>query len=94
MNIVWTNEAKKSYKIIIANILENWNIEIVLKLENEVDSLLNNLSNNKHLCPKSSQEKKLRRCVISKQTSLLYEIQGNSIYLISFFDNRTNHKHF
>jgi len=94
MDIIWTDEAKNSYKIIIANILENWNIEIVLKLESEVDSLLNNLSNNKHLCPKSSQEKKLRRCVVSKQTSLLYEIKGSSIYLISFFDNRTNHKHF
>lgn len=94
MNIIWTDEAKSSYKETIANILDLWNVDIAIKVENEVNTLISNLESHKHLCPASKTDKKLRRCVVSKQTSLLYEIKGDNLYLVSFFANKSNHKHF
>ncbi len=93
MEIIWSPEASTSYEKTILDILDKWPIETVEKFEKEVNKLLDRLSQNKKLCPPSDQDPLLRKCVISKQTSLIYEINQNSIGLIVFVDNRSNHNY-
>lgn len=93
MIVNWTDEAKASYKNVVNNILDDWNIEIATQLEEDVNVLIRNLEDYEHFCPPSKKDKNLRRCVISKQTSLLYEVNKTHIDLVAFFDNRTNHQH-
>ncbi|MCZ8230226.1 type II toxin-antitoxin system RelE/ParE family toxin [Flavobacterium sp.] len=38
--------------------------------------------------PKSEANKKIRKCVISKQTTLYYSFNNQEIRLLSFFDTR------
>jgi len=94
MIVNWTDEAKASYKKTIVFILDNWTVDVALRLEDDVNILINNLEEYQYFCPPSRKDKNLRRCVISKQTSLLYEVNKTHIDLISFFDNRTNHQHY
>ena len=90
MNIIWSNQAKISYEKTIDNILEQWSVNIAFDFEILTNKLLDNLKNNKAFCPKS-QQTQLRKCVIHKNTSLIYRIKKSTIQLITFIDNRTDH---
>jgi mRNA-degrading endonuclease YafQ of YafQ-DinJ toxin-antitoxin module len=92
MKIIWSEQAKKSYEKTIDNLLERWTIDIVLKFENLTNSTLDNLKKNKSFCPKS-QQTQLRKCVIHKNISLIYQIEKSNIELITFIDNRSEHQY-
>ncbi|NOQ74804.1 MAG: hypothetical protein GQ574_22510 [Crocinitomix sp.] len=93
MKIIWSIRASISYQKTIDFILEKWPIEIAENLETKIDELFNNLVQNKHFCPPSNNNPKIRRCVVSKQTSLIYEVGKNSIEILLFIDNRSDHKY-
>ena len=68
--IVWSDEAKHTYEEIIDDLLKKWPLTIALDLENKTNDLLDKLLDNKQLCP-PTKYKKLRKCVIHKNTSLI-----------------------
>lgn len=93
IEIIWSPFAEESYLRILTYILENWNIKEAHDFENKVESLLERLKIHKHLCPASKIQINLRRCVITPQTSLIYQLKNDHIIeLVAFFDNRSNHK--
>ena len=86
MNIVWSDTALETYLHFIDYIFGKWTKKEVGNFQKNVDKLLERLSVNDQLCPAS---KLLNyKCVVSKQTSLIYSIQNNVIYLVTFIDNR------
>lgn len=92
--IIWSPFAEESYLRTLTYILENWSLKEAEDFESKVESLLHRLINHQHLCPTSKLQESLRRCVISSQTSLIYQINGNrNIELVAFFDNRSDHKY-
>ena len=92
--IVWSPLAEETYLRTLAYILENWSLKEAEDFENKVESLLERLKTQKHLCPVSKIQKTLRRCVVAPQTSLIYQVRNDSnIELVAFFDNRSNHKY-
>jgi len=92
MKIIWSKQAKKSYEKIIDNLLKEWSFDIALKFENLTNSTLDNIRNNKSLCPKS-QQTQLRKCIIHKNVSLIYRIEKSNIELVTFIDNRSEHQY-
>jgi plasmid stabilization system protein ParE len=92
MKIVWSNEAKLTYEAIIDDLLRKWAVEIALNFENDTNAVLDRLKINKKLCP-PSKVKKLRKCVVHKNVSLIYRIKASTIELITFIDNRTDHNY-
>lgn len=91
--IVWSPFAEETYIRTLIFILENWSLKEAEAFENKVESLLERLITQKYLCPVSKIQKTLRRCVVSPQTSLIYQVRNDSIIeLVAFFDNRSNHK--
>lgn len=87
--IVWSPVAEETYLKTLSSILEKWTIKEAEDFEYKVESLLSVLKKQKHLCPPSQKMKNLRRCVITPQTSLVYQIRNNIIELVAFFDNRS-----
>lgn len=92
MIIIWTNQAKVSYEKTLDFILEQWTPNIAFDFEKRTNKLLDTLKNNKNLCP-ISKKVQLRKCVIHKNTSLIYKINKLNIELITFIDNRSGHKY-
>ena len=92
MKIVWSEQARTSYIKTIDNLLENWTIEIVINFENLTNNVLDKLKKKKYLCHESKQTK-LRKCIIHKNTSLIYRIKKSNIELITFIDNRSEHQY-
>lgn len=88
--MVWSSQAEITYDKIIENILEKWNDSIAKSFIYDVDDLLIKLTSYTNLCPKS-EIKNLRKCLISKQVSLVYKVQNKQIYLVTFIFNESDH---
>ena len=78
MNIVWSKEAKITYEEIIDDLLIKWPIDIAIDFETRTNNLLDKLILNNQLCAPINhiQFKKLRKCVIHKNVSLIYIIKS------------------
>ncbi len=92
MKIIWSNQAKISYEDAIDFILKQWDAEVAFDFENKTNLLLDKLITNVKLCPLSIHSQ-LRKCVIHKNTSLIYRVTNTTIELITFIDNRSKHKY-
>lgn len=84
--IIWSPFAEETYLRTLTFILESWSLKEAEDFETKVESLLNRLKYYQHLCPASKIQKELRRCVISFQTSVIYQINNDrNIELVAFF---------
>ncbi len=92
--VLWTPLAQSSYQEILDFVFEQWSIDVVTQLDDEVQKLLARLEKHQNICPPINENKNIRKCVVSKQTSLFYRIHENTqtIELIAFVDNRANHQ--
>ena len=90
--VSWSPKAKESYIETILFILKKWTIKEVIGFEKDLKRIIKNLSSNLKLCPEILY-KNLRKCTVSKQTSLVYRIVDNSIEIIAFIDNRSKHNY-
>lgn len=88
--VVWSYCARQSYLNALEFILLKWTVKEALKLEKAVNELIIKLQHNQRLCPKSLKVS-VRKCVVSKQTSMIYQVNRNDIVIIDFLDNRSDH---
>jgi toxin YoeB len=89
--IVWSSLAKLQ----LQNVLEyyfnkNESSTYSLKLLSEVEDLLNTLSNSELIGRLTSN--KITRVISMKAYLIFYEINGNQIEIVSFWDNRQDIK--
>lgn len=91
--VIWSPQAEESYLKTLEFIIDKWNKKAALKFDNSVEELISKIATHKHICPESAITN-LRRCVISKQTSMVYQLIGiNTIEILTFFDNRSKHNY-
>ena len=89
MEIVWSETALETFFKVIDYLFEHWTDKEIQAFETNVDTLIENLTSFNQICP----EAKLfgyRKCVIDKHNSLVYHIENNILYLVTFIDNRSN----
>jgi plasmid stabilization system protein ParE len=91
--IIWTELAKDTYAELMDNLMEE-SLDLAIEVNEKVEKLTDSLSNFKQLCPSSAKIPRYRRCVITKQTSLLYEVRKNLIFIIAVIDNRAEQLYF
>ncbi|RFC54976.1 type II toxin-antitoxin system RelE/ParE family toxin [Brumimicrobium aurantiacum] len=91
--IIWSEEAKYSYENIIDDILAKWNVKTALNFEQKVNNLLEKLQINNHLYP-ATNYKDLRKCVVHKNSSLIYKINQENIEVVTLIFNKDNHKYY
>ena len=85
--IVWSDTAKIQFSAILEYYVErNGNQNYSLKLLDEVEGLLNTLSNSELVGRLTSN--KFTRVISIKVFLIFYEIDGNRIEIIAFWDNR------
>lgn len=89
--IVWSDLAYLSYTDISTYLSDNYSLDTAIRFDDEVNKLLDNLASFKSLCPKYKPRPPLRKCLINRYSSFLYRIDGKTIHLITFFDNRSLH---
>ncbi len=91
--VFWTELAKDTYAALL-QYLADMSLDAAIKLNDQIEQLEDRLTSNRYVCPPSPKLPRFRRCVVSKNASLLYEVQGNLIVIIAVVDNRANHLYF
>ncbi len=90
--IEWSPRSRQDYLKLLDYLADKWGNKTINKFNNRLQSVLKLISDRPDLYPSSGKKKQVSRCVISKQTSLYYQIKKDKIELITMFDNRQNPK--
>lgn len=90
--IEWSPRSKKDYLKLLEYLQEEWGEKVVKKFNGRLQTVLKTIASKPQLYPASSRMKDVRRCVVSKQTSLYYRVKKNKIELITLFDTRQDPK--
>jgi plasmid stabilization system protein ParE len=87
LEVQWSEEAEFTFDHIVSFIEDHWSTSSSDKFIIKVKKLLITISNQPFLFPESGIEN-VRKAVITKQTSVFYEIYPDKIMLVFFWDNR------
>jgi plasmid stabilization system protein ParE len=91
MNTIrWTDGAEDAYVAFLSTVYD-YSADAAIILDEQLENLLDRLSRFKHLCPPLDKIAGLRRCVLTTNIALVYDVSGNEITLISVFDTRSDH---
>lgn len=66
----------------------HWSLKVKNDFIKKLDKGIERIKNHPEGFPESEKEKGLRRCVITKQTTLYYRFDSENIYVITVFDTR------
>ena len=88
IEVEFTKTAEEDYLALLDEISRH-SVDEALELDAKMDALIRNLQKFKHLCPPSKKSPKFRRCVLTRNISLVYEVGLKSVTIISIFDSRS-----
>jgi plasmid stabilization system protein ParE len=71
---------------------EEWSIKVKHEFVLKLDKSLKQIQKLPDSFPESEKIKGLRKCVVTKQTTLFYKYSETTIDVITIFDNRQNPK--
>lgn len=86
-NIFWSEEAIRNLEEIIDYLYFRWTQKEVDNFKVKLSRQIDLISNNPNLFPISTFQPRLRKAVLSKQTTVFYEIKNGNIYLAYIFIN-------
>ncbi len=88
--IKWTIHALNELKETFTYLETNWTKKELNKLALEIEKVLNLISINPELFPKTTTKTTIRRVTITKHNTLYYRINDKTIEILSFFSNKRN----
>jgi len=92
ISIIWSPLAQLHYIEILSYIIENWSINDAHKFDDKTNTLIDLLKLNQSICPKS-HSMQIRKCVITRQTSMIYRNYNHHIEIIDFISNYSRHSY-
>jgi plasmid stabilization system protein ParE len=88
--LIWSDEALENLKNIIAYLENHWTSREISKFVKLLDKKMDLIKANPHQFPKSERYGTYRKSVLTKHTTIYYEINDFEVNIISLFDNRRN----
>ncbi len=86
--VLWTDQAVNNLENIIESISNKWTEKEVANFKRSLTKHIEIIQRFPAVFPQSETVPRLRKAVMSKQTSIFYEVKGDIIYLAYLFDNR------
>jgi hypothetical protein len=90
--VFWSQEAEETFKQNILYLEYEWTEAVIENFINRTEDSINTIRANPLLFPKINKKKNIHKCLVVKQVSLYYVIEGNSINLLTFWNNYQNPK--
>jgi plasmid stabilization system protein ParE len=88
--IHWTDAAEDTYLAILGSIYEK-STAAALYLDEQLEALLSKLRRFKYHCPPLEKIPGLRRCMITPDIALVYDVSGEIVTVISVYHTRSSH---
>lgn len=86
--LFWSDEAVRNLEEILCYLEEEWSQKEVNNFKSKLSRQLSLITQNPKLFPLSDYNTRLRRAVLSKHTTIFYELANDSVYLVYLFNNR------
>jgi len=90
--VFWTEEAVRNLEEIIDYLYSEWTEKEVANFKAKLSVKIDLISKNPKMFPVSDFQPRLRKAVLSKQTSIFYEFNNDIIYLAYLFVNFRSHE--
>jgi plasmid stabilization system protein ParE len=90
--IDWSEEAINNLDSIIDYLSSKWTNREIRNFYKLLDKKLVLISKNPNLFSYSELKLNVKRCVLSKQTTIYFEVNDHNIVILTLFDNRKNPK--
>ncbi len=90
LKVTISERAEKNLDDIMFYLEEEWSIRVRDNFRKKLIKVVEQIANNPELFSPSTIKKNVRRCVVTKQTSLYYRILNQEIEIITIQDNRKN----
>jgi len=88
--ILWTDEAINNLEDILDYLNTRWTHHEVIAFKKSLSKQISLIEQNPKLFPISQYNPRLRKSVLSKQTTIFYELNGQLIYFVYLFSNTHN----
>ncbi len=85
--IFWTDEAINNLEDTLDYLNDRWTQREIDNFKNRLSKQIGLIKQNPGLFPISQYNSRLRRAVLSRQTTIFYEVTGQIIYLVYLFNN-------
>jgi len=85
--IFWTEEAIRNLEEVIDYLYSRWTQREVENFKTKLSKQIDLIHRNPKLFPISTFQPRLRKAVLSKQTTIFYEVKNKTIYLAYIFVN-------
>lgn len=89
VNIIWTDLAIDDVSENIYYLEKEWTEKEVIRFNKKIEETLEKLSR-ENILFKPTEYKNVFQIVIIKQITLFYEVKGNDIFLLRFWNNYQN----
>ncbi len=89
MNIIWSEDAIIDYHQNIDYLITEWSEKLAAEFIEDVEGVLELIKIQPEIYPISNYHN-IRKAVIRKQISLFYEVKGQKIFLVRFWNNYQN----
>lgn len=86
--MIWSENAEISFDKIVLYIEAKYGVVSAEKFIRKVDSVIHSISKQPYIYKSSNFNNQHRKATITKQCSLIYEINKENILLSYFWDNR------
>jgi plasmid stabilization system protein ParE len=86
--VFWTDEAIKNLQSIMDYLDSQWTQREIDNFKKKLAKQIELIETNPSLFPVSEYNPRLRKAVLSKQTTIFYEIADRMIYLVYLFNSR------
>ena len=84
----WSDESIRNLEEVLADISRKWTLKEVDNFKNKLKLQLQMIISHPHMFPRSQSNPKLRKAVLSKQTTIFYEIKYDTISIIHIHLNK------
>jgi plasmid stabilization system protein ParE len=92
MKVYLSALAELKLELLIEYLASEWGKSSKVKFLNKLETTIDRISNFPDSNPKSNELGGIYKCVVSKQTSLVYRIKNDEVEIITIFDNRQDPK--
>jgi plasmid stabilization system protein ParE len=92
LKVRYSERAKNEYLKILEDLNKDFGIRVAEKVDKRIQKILAQIVINPNQFPESKERKNIRRCVLSKQTTLYYKHNNDYIEVVTFWANQKNPK--
>jgi len=88
--VIISKTAEKKLSSLFEYLLENWSAKVKSNFIKKLDHNIDLIRSEPETFPESQKDPGLRKCVITKQTTLYYRFDTKQIKIVTIFDTRQN----